>query len=101
MIYDSANMQNKQNSAMMGGLFGLGSSLLQAGLPFLSDRRMKTDIRRIGTASNGLPLYTFRYAGGGPMQFGLMAQDVEKVRPDAVTEIGGIKHVHYDIALAD
>lgn len=28
MVYDSANMQNQQNSAMMGGLFGLGGSIL-------------------------------------------------------------------------
>ena len=28
-------------------------------------------------------------------EVGLMAQDVEKVNPEAVAEIGGIKHVDY------
>ena len=33
------------------------------------------------------------------VQMGLMAQEVEKKKPEAVEEIGGIKHVNYGIAL--
>jgi hypothetical protein len=61
----------------------------------LSDRRAKEDITQIGTLDNGLPVYTFKYKGGDTMHMGVMAQDVEKVNPDAVLEIGGIKHVNY------
>ncbi len=67
---DVANYQNK-----MGGLFGLVTS----GIGLLSDRRLKTDIRRVGTTDAGVPIYTYRYVWGGPVQMGVMAQDV----PDA------------------
>jgi hypothetical protein len=61
----------------------------------LSDRRAKEDIMQVGTLDNGLPVYTFKYKGGDTIHMGVMAQDVEKVNPDAVLEIGGIKHVNY------
>ena len=67
---DTAAYQNK-----MGGLFGLAS----AGIGLLSDRRLKTDIRRVGQTDEGTPIYTYRYVWGGPVQMGVMAQDV----PDA------------------
>jgi hypothetical protein len=44
---------------------------------------------------NGLPLYTYRYKGKPDLHMGVMAQDVEKVKPEAVVEINGIKHVNY------
>lgn len=74
---ESANYQNK-----MGGLFGLAS----AGVGLFSDRRLKTDIKRVGQTDNGTPIYSYRYKTGGPVQLGVMAQDV----PDAafMTESG-------------
>ena len=90
-----ANANNQSNNAMMGGLFGLGSM----GLYKWSDRELKTNIKRIGTAANGLPIYAYRYKAGGPMQIGFMAQDVEKVRPEAVQEFGGFKAVDYGRAV--
>jgi endosialidase-like protein len=50
-----------------------------------SDVRLKTDIRRIGTAAHGLPLYTFRYVGEPGLYEGVMAQDVLGVMPEAVS----------------
>jgi endosialidase-like protein len=50
-----------------------------------SDMRLKTDIRRIGTAAHGLPLYTFRYIGEPGLFEGVMAQDVLGVMPAAVS----------------
>ena len=61
----------------------------------LSDRRAKTDIRRIGTSDAGLPIYAYRFKTGGPVQVGMMADEVEKVFPDAVVTIGGLQHVDY------
>jgi hypothetical protein len=89
-----------QQQAMMGGIFGLGSALVGAGGNLMkSDRRVKTDIQKIGALANGLPLYLFRYKSGGPIIMGVMAQDVEKVMPEAVIEIDGVKHVNYEMAV--
>jgi len=64
----------------LGGLFSAGASLI----PLLSDRRAKTDIKRIGTADNGLGIYLYRYRSGGPFHIGVMADEVERVSPSAV-----------------
>lgn len=96
-------MQQQSTNAMLGGLFGLGSSALGGWAfgGFKSDIRTKENIYRIGSANNGIGLYLFNYIGDPRPQFGLMAQEVEKVRPNAVYEIDGIKHVDYVKALAD
>lgn len=76
----------------MSGLFGLGSAAIKK----WSDRRLKTDVRRIGTAWRGLPLYLFQYVWGGPAHVGVMAQEVERVVPEAVHQVGGFLAVDYD-----
>ncbi|NEJ72670.1 tail fiber domain-containing protein [Rhizobium phaseoli] len=58
---------------------------------------MKTDIRRLGTSAEGIPIYAFRYIWGGPMFVGTMAQDLLAIRPDAVIATGsGYYMVDYD-----
>lgn len=121
---DLANYTASQNafSALMGGL-GLGGKLLgysgggagagaagAAGgadpmasmslfstLAGLSDRRLKKDIKPVGKLPDGLTVYEYRYKGanGGPLQRGVMAQEVEKKDPAAVIDIGGMKVVNY------
>lgn len=71
-----AELANSQSA--MGGLFGLGSALIGA-LPF-SDERLKTDIRRVGETDGGTPIYTYRMKSGGPVQMGVMAQEVPNAR---------------------
>ena len=51
----------------------------------ISDIRLKTDIHRIGTTVLGLPLYTFQYRNQPGVYVGVMAQDVLKVEPAAVS----------------
>ena len=93
------NQQVGSRNSMMGGLFGLGGAALggwaRSGFTMPSDIRLKTDIERVGTLDNGLPVYAYRYKAGGPMQIGVMAQDVEVVNPAAVVEVDGFKHVDY------
>lgn len=67
-----ADVARQQN--MMGGLFGMAASGVGA-LPW-SDRRLKKDIKRIGETDAGTPIYSYRYIWGGPVQIGVMAQDV-------------------------
>lgn len=86
-----ANQQQK-----LGGLFGLAS----AGLGLFSDRRLKTDIKRVGQLDNGLSVYSYRYKGENETQIGLMADEVERAIPHAVNEDpSGFKRVRYDIAV--
>lgn len=114
--------QQQQNAATTGGLFGLGGTVLglgglyalggPAGSAFgasmgagvgkmLSDERAKTDIEPVGRLDNGLPVYRFRYKGDPTPQIGLLAQDVEKINPDAVHTLpGGLKAVDYMAATA-
>ena len=83
---------NTQGQSMgLGGVLGLG---LQ-GLSLFSDRRLKEDIKRVGTADNGLPIYTYRYKGSATVHIGVMAQDVAEVAPKAVHERAGYLAVDY------
>jgi hypothetical protein len=99
-----AQWQNRQQqqAAGLGGLFGLagtlGGAAIRSGL--ISDARLKDNIRRIGTADNGLPIYSFTYKGDTTTHIGLMAQDVAPVNPDAVmTMPNGFMAVDYGKAL--
>lgn len=103
--YLDANQQAQQavagQNATMGGLFGLAGTVGSAATKAYvgSDRALKTDIARVGTLDNGLPVYRYRYKAGGPFHIGLMAQDVEQVRPEAVAVMAdGFKAVRYDLA---
>jgi hypothetical protein len=52
-----------------------------------SDRRLKTDIRRVGTLDSGLAVYTFKYRDSPLMtHLGVMADEVQQVIPQAVTQ---------------
>jgi len=79
-------------NSLMGGLFGLGA----AGITKFSDERLKTDIVPL-RYDGALPVYSFRYLWDQPgtERVGYMAQDVLKVKPEAVLEIGGFYAVDY------
>ena len=66
--------------------------------PKPSDIRLKTDIEKVGVSANGLPVYTFRYIGGDAVYRGVMAQDVLKMLPEAVSIMqNGYLAVRYDM----
>ncbi len=50
-----------------------------------SDIRLKRDIVEVGQLANGLHLYHFRYMWGDREYVGVMAQEVAKVTPSAVS----------------
>jgi hypothetical protein len=98
-FYKSAQLNQQAWAAQQqqqNGLFG-GLGSLFGGLFSLSDRRLKQNIKKVGKLDNGLDVYS--YTMGGVPQIGLMADEVEKVKPEAVAELGGIKHVRYDLAV--
>jgi len=82
---------------MYGGVPGaqLGATVGSSAGKSLSDRRLKKNIKRIGTHKSGVGIYEYDYIWGGGKQIGVMAQEVEKVMPDAVFEIHGFKGVDY------
>lgn len=90
--YDQANATRnaQKSSGLMGGLFSLGSAAIMA-----SDIRLKDVIEKVGALPSGIGLYAFRYLWGGGERVGVLAQDVARVRPDAVVDIGGFLAVDY------
>lgn len=85
------NQQQSQGMQGMGQMAGMA-------LMMMSDRRLKEDITPVGTLDNGLTVYRYRYKGISTWQLGLMADEVEKLHPDAVADIGGFKAVNYELA---
>ena len=78
----------------MSTLSGLGS-LGYLGYLAFSDRRLKEDIKRVGKAENGLPIYSYRYKGTPTTLLGFMADEVQDVHPEAVHNLGGLLAVDY------
>ena len=70
------------NMEAIAAMLGLGTVLKP------SDRRLKTDIQTIGVLSDGLKVYSYRYKSGGPMQIGVMADEVAILRPQAYIKGG-------------
>jgi hypothetical protein len=61
-----------------------------------SDIMLKNDVVRIGTVAEGIGLYRFRYNWSDQIYVGVMAQEVEAVRPDAVVRgSDGYLRVYY------
>ena len=92
----ATNAQNAASGGFMGGLMNLGGAYLLG----KSDRRLKENIKKIGSLDNGLNLYSYNYKEGFGLpegrQVGVMADEVEKIIPEAVVmEADGYKAVNY------
>ena len=93
LVNNQYNQLMNQYNARMGAIGGLGGMAL-GGL--FSDVRMKEDIEPIGTTYSGTPIYRYRYKGGSPYQYGVLAQEIMDSQPDAVTlESNGMYSVDY------
>jgi hypothetical protein len=92
----NAQAQASYSSGLFSGLgSAFGGAAMGLGTFMASDRRLKTDIEKVGKTDAGLPIYTYKYKGDNKTQMGVMAQDVEKKTPKAVKEVGGFKAVNY------
>lgn len=83
-----------------GGSWSLGGSPISSSMgsalfSMFSDERLKEDIEPVGKLFDGQNVYSYRYKGDHVPRIGLMAQEVEQINPDAVTEIAGFKAVDY------
>lgn len=104
--YSIASQNANQGGDFLGGALGLagslGSAAITRGTLFGSDRAIKENIVLVGEHSDGINLYTFEYKpefkdkwGHGGFT-GVMADEVEKVMPEAVEmHPDGYKTVNY------
>ena len=81
-------LQNQNN------LTDLQNTISNENLYNPSDRRLKTNIVKIGQYLNGLNKYSWTYLWG-ENSTGAMADEVEKLIPEAVKVFYGYKHVNY------
>lgn len=97
MNANMANMQNQQagKSSLVNAGTGLGAAYLLA-----SDRRLKENIAKVGELSHDLGVYRYNFIGDDAERIGVMADEVEKVMPEAVvTRDDGMKMVNYGMVL--
>lgn len=86
---------------MMGGLFGLGSAVAggwaRAGFPLPSERRLKADIKRVGSDPRGFGIYQFRYLWDEPdvRRVGVMADEVAHIPGAVIMHPFGFAMVDY------
>jgi hypothetical protein len=73
--------------------FGAGT----IGSKVFSDRRLKTDIEKIGELEDGLGLYVYRYIDAAMRFVGVMADEVARLRPWALgPKVRGYATVNYE-----
>lgn len=93
---NAANQAYGVEAGQYGSMMQTGSQLGSAALMMflMSDRRLKSQIVRVGTHRLGIGLYAYNIFGR--RQLGVMADEVEKVLPEAVL-VGpeGYKMVNY------
>lgn len=91
-VYSGGGQQGGGGSSGLGELgqiAGIGASIAS----IFSDRRLKSNIVKIGEDDRGFSIY--EYDIFGERQRGVMADEVEKVMPGAVIEVAGLKMVDY------
>jgi hypothetical protein len=87
-------IQSANYNAANAGLFNLAGAGGMAAATYFSDRRLKSNIERIGTHRLGIGIYEYDIFGG--RQVGVMADEVEAIMPEAVIQHpSGYKMVNY------
>lgn len=88
-IFDAGMAQAKwdqnlydQQMGSWNNLVGAGAKLGGTAMMAFSDARLKSNIKRLGSFPNGLNWYSYEIFGAP--QYGVIAQEVQQVMPDAV-----------------
>lgn len=95
LIAGTGNYSKSSGTSKSSSKPGLGGFL---GGIMASDRRAKTNIKLVGETSEGLGVYEFEYIWDkGQTRTGVMADEVAKVKPEALGPvIGGYQTVDYN-----
>lgn len=99
--FGNQDPQQKQGGSTLNNVLGgiLGGVGMFKNL--FSDERLKENVKKVGKLDNGQNVYVYNYKGGGPKMLGLLAQEVAKVRPQAVARHdSGYLTVNYGEAAA-
>ncbi len=102
----TGTIKESGGNGLMGGLLGATGILKNLGgvagiASMFSDERLKENIEPVGKLDDGQKIYAYNYKGGSTPQIGLLAQEVENVVPEAVSEDSrGMKMVNYKVATA-
>lgn len=83
----SVQQSNPVSTALGAGLMGLS---------LFSDERTKENIREVGKTHDGQKIYTYNYKGDPRPSMGMLAHQVKRKRPEAVSEgPAGMEMVNY------
>lgn len=105
----NTNMLNQYNQNVYNQDMAQRNALIGAGaMVAASDRRLKENIKRIATNKLGIGVYTWKYIDYMPKGmksfvekgmhgFGVMADEVRKVMPEAVITVDGYDSVNYSM----
>lgn len=84
------------SSSKGGGKSGLGNALGMGASILASDRRLKKNIVKLGEYEDGLGIYQYDYINGSGPHIGVMADEVAKLRPEALGPVvDGYATVNY------
>ena len=102
--YDTAVQQGFFSPGLGSQLLGAGSTMGAGYLMGMSDERLKEDIEHIDNALEKVnkidgKIYKFKFKDK-ERDGGVIAQELEKVLPEAVVEVDGIKYVKYEAVIA-
>ena len=100
LVMDPGKDTGGQLAGLLSTGLAIGSMFVAPGsiswLPGFSDIRMKEDIKRVGISPDGHKIYEFNYIGNPTRYRGVMANEVAKIDPMAVTIRDGYLAVYYD-----
>lgn len=95
-LFGGGTQTQKTSGGILGPLAQAGAAAAQAGA--FSDRRLKTNIRKVGEFADGLGRYVWTYIWGGAEQEGVLADEVADLRPWALgAPVAGFQTVHYGL----
>lgn len=94
-----SNNQYKNEQEQTGVGDNFINSAATAAIMMASDKNLKENLTPVGKLDNGLTVYCFNFKGSNISQIGLVAQEVQKLHPEAVAKgDDGFLKVNYKLA---
>ncbi len=97
LVANAGQGQLVTKPSTFGSIASAVGGIAKTAAPFFSDRRLKRDIVRVGQFGDGLGIYAYRHVMGTRRVLGVIAQEVERLRPWALgPKIAGYRTVNYE-----